>query len=44
MEKIIPLFRKGERVLKSPVLPNVRIVNRPKIDPVIGKIAESFKC
>jgi len=43
LEKIIPLSQEGRASFEKPGVPNVRIVNRPKIDPVIGKIAESFK-
>jgi transcriptional regulator with GAF, ATPase, and Fis domain len=43
MDKIIPLNREGRESFERPGVPNVRIVNRPDDDPVIKKIAESFK-
>jgi formate hydrogenlyase transcriptional activator len=43
MEKITPLTREGRDSFEKPGVPNVRIVNRPETDPVIKKIAESFK-
>ena len=43
LEKIIPLTKEGRESFEKPGVPNVRIVNRPESDPVIKKIAESFK-
>jgi len=43
LEKIIPLTKDGRESFEKPGVPNVRIVNRPESDPVIKKIAESFK-
>ncbi|MDD5169646.1 MAG: sigma 54-interacting transcriptional regulator [Syntrophales bacterium] len=43
LEKIIPLPPEGRASFEKPGVPNVRIVNHPDTDPVIGKIAESFK-
>ena len=43
MEKITPLTKEGRESFEKPGVPNVRIVNRPELDPVIKKIAEVFK-
>lgn len=43
MDKITSLTREGRNSFEKPGVPNVRIVNRPETDPVIKKIAESFK-
>jgi transcriptional regulator with GAF, ATPase, and Fis domain len=42
LEKITPLTREGRDSFEKPGVPNVRIVNRPELDPVIKKIAQSF--
>ena len=42
-DRIIPLFQEGRDTFEKPGMPNVRIVNRPENDPVIKKIAASFK-
>jgi transcriptional regulator with GAF, ATPase, and Fis domain len=42
-DRIITLTRQGRDTFEKPGMPNVRIVNRPETDPVIKKIAESFK-
>ncbi len=42
-EKITLLTREGRMSLEKPGVQNVRIVNRPESDPVIAKIAESFR-
>ena len=43
LDKITPLDQAGRDSFERPGVPNVRIVNQPKADPVINKIAESFK-
>lgn len=43
LDRIIPLTQEGRASFEKPGVPNVRIVNHPDADPVIKKIAESFK-
>jgi transcriptional regulator with GAF, ATPase, and Fis domain len=43
LEKIIPLSQEGRASFEKPGVPNMRIVNHPESDPVIKKVAESFK-
>jgi transcriptional regulator with GAF, ATPase, and Fis domain len=42
-DRIIALTQEGRDTFEKPGMPNVRIVNRAEGDPVIKKIAESFK-
>jgi transcriptional regulator with GAF, ATPase, and Fis domain len=42
-DRIIALTQEGRNTFEKPGMPNVRIVNGPENDPVIKKIAESFK-
>jgi transcriptional regulator with GAF, ATPase, and Fis domain len=43
LDKIIPLTREGRTSLEKPGVPNVRIVNRPGVDPVVKRLADAFK-
>ena len=43
LERIIPLSADGRASFEKPGVPNVRIVNNSESDPVIKKVAESFK-
>lgn len=43
LEKIIPLTKEGRASFERGHVPNVRIVNRFEADPVVAKIAPSFR-
>jgi formate hydrogenlyase transcriptional activator len=42
-ERITPLSKEGRASFEKPGVQNVRIVNRPEHDPVIRKLAKSFR-
>ena len=42
LDKITPLSREGRASLEKAGVPNVRIVNRPELDPVVKRLVQSL--